>query len=93
MYLFRSRERCCDDDASKRRITVDGAFKATVHGVVRLPRSHTISFGTVSGYTTPANQTVTVNNGQTTTVTGHMYLFRSRERCCDDDAGKRRDNR
>jgi hypothetical protein len=59
-------------------ITVDGAFKAngSWSGSVAAG-SHTISFGAVSGYNTPANRTVTVNNGQTTTVTG---TYRRRHR-------------
>ncbi|OIO90663.1 MAG: hypothetical protein AUJ92_18235 [Armatimonadetes bacterium CG2_30_59_28] len=32
--------------------------------------SHTVSFGAVSGYNTPGNQTVTVNKDQTTNVSG-----------------------
>ncbi|MCL5004083.1 MAG: hypothetical protein M1352_02320 [Patescibacteria group bacterium] len=32
--------------------------------------SHTVSFGAVGGYNTPGAQSVTVNNGQTTSVTG-----------------------
>ena len=52
-------------------ITVDGSFKAngSWSGSVTAG-SHTISFGAVSGYKTPASQTVTVNSGATTTVTG-----------------------
>jgi len=34
------------------------------------PKSYTVSFGSVSGYNTPPAQTVQVNAGQTTTVTG-----------------------
>ena len=52
-------------------IYVDGVYKGTGSwsGLVNTG-SHTVSFGTVSGYTTPSQQTVTVNAGQTTTVTG-----------------------
>jgi len=37
--------------------------------------SHTVSFGQVSGYTTPSQQTVTVNANQTTSVTGTYTLI------------------
>ncbi len=52
-------------------ITVDGTFKAngSWSGSVATG-SHTVSFGSVSGYDTPTNQTVTVYYGQTTNVTG-----------------------
>ncbi|MGB8215927.1 MAG: peptidoglycan DD-metalloendopeptidase family protein [Candidatus Methanoperedens sp.] len=50
-------------------ILVDGAFQGTGswNGLVSAG-SHTVSFGEVSGYTTPSLQTVNVNTGQTTTV-------------------------
>ncbi|MDD5558874.1 hypothetical protein, partial [Candidatus Methylomirabilis sp.] len=44
-----------------------GSWSGTV-----LAESHTVSFGTIAGYTTPPPQTVTVNADQTTSVTG-MY--------------------
>ena len=31
---------------------------------------HTVEFSDVAGWTKPANQTVTISNGQTTTATG-----------------------
>ena len=52
-------------------IYFDGTFKAngSWSGSVATG-SHTVSFGTVSGYTAPVTRTVTVYNGQTTTTTG-----------------------
>ncbi|MDD5559579.1 hypothetical protein, partial [Candidatus Methylomirabilis sp.] len=54
-------------------IVVDGIYRGTGSwsGTV-LAESHTVSFGTIAGYTTPPPQTVTVNADQTTSVTG-MY--------------------
>jgi hypothetical protein len=52
-------------------IYVDGEFKAngSWNGYVTVA-SHTVSFGSVVGYSTPSTQTVSVNPGQTTNVTG-----------------------
>ncbi len=56
-------------------ILVDGVSKGTGSwsGPVNTG-SHTVSFGAVSGYTTPSQQTVTVNTGQTTAVTGTYVI-------------------
>src|SRR5660398_44323 len=53
-------------------IYVDGIYKGTGSwsGSVNIG-SHTVSFGAVSGYTTPSQQTITFNiGGQTATLTG-----------------------
>ena len=46
---------------------------ATVSGLST--GSHTVSFSTVSGWTTPASQTVTVNANQTTTASGTYVVI------------------
>jgi ligand-binding sensor domain-containing protein len=52
-------------------IFLDGVFKASGSwsGSVRAG-AHTISFGPVSGYQTPADQIITISNGQTKSCTG-----------------------
>jgi photosystem II stability/assembly factor-like uncharacterized protein len=54
----------------------NGAFQESgtiVKGLA--PRSHTVSFSPVSGYNTPANQTVTITANQTTQATGSYTLL------------------
>ena len=54
------------------RWQVDGGAWQNSGATVYLasPGGHTVSFSTVSGWTAPASQAVTVNAGQTTTTTG-----------------------
>ncbi|MBF0292921.1 MAG: FG-GAP repeat protein, partial [Nitrospinae bacterium] len=48
-----------------------GTWQASGATVSNLsPGSHSVSFNTVAGYTSPANQNVTITDGQTTTATG-----------------------
>jgi hypothetical protein len=54
------------------QITVDGNIADTwgLNWLKIAPGSHTVCFSWVQGFTTPACQTVTVNGGATTTVSG-----------------------
>ena len=48
-----------------------GAWQSSANTVPNLTLgSHTVAFATVSGWTTPSNETVIINPSQTTTVTG-----------------------
>lgn len=54
-------------------IFVDGTLSGNGSISIQLPAGvHTVSFGDVSGFTTPSPQSVTIPAGQTTSVTGRM---------------------
>jgi hypothetical protein len=64
--------RVTSNPAVPSQITVDGNIADTwgLNWVKTQPGSHVVCFLWVQGFTTPACQTVTVNSGATTTVTG-----------------------